>query len=84
VSAGEWSPVGRRIIMVRSLTKANAAKQGWDEGEWQWGDGVQLVLDDGSILIPSADWEGNKCGALFGVVKQEPVFVEPVDWSVAS
>jgi len=84
VSAGEWSPVGRRIIMVRSLTKANAAKQGWDEGEWQWSDGVQLVLDDGSILIPSADWEGNKCGALFGLVKQEPVFVEPVDWPVAS
>ncbi|SVE52148.1 uncharacterized protein METZ01_LOCUS505002, partial [marine metagenome] len=52
---------------VRSLTKANAAKQGWDEGEWQWSDGVQLVLDDGSILIPSADWEGNKCGALFGL-----------------
>ena len=84
MSAGEWSPVGRRIIMVRSLTKANAAKQGWDEGEWQWSDGVQLVLDDGSILIPSADWEGNKCGALFGLVKQKPVFVEPVDWPVAS
>ena len=84
MSAGEWSPVGRRIVAVRSLTKANAAKQGWDEGEWQWSDGVQLVLDDGSILIPSADWEGNGCGALFGLVKQEPVFVEPVDWPVAS
>ena len=84
MSAAEWSPVGRRIVAVRSLTKANAAKQGWDEGEWQWSDGVQLVLDDGSILIPSADWEGNKCGALFGLVKQEPVFVEPVDWSGAS
>ena len=80
MSAGEWSPVGRRIVAVRSLTKANAAKQGWDEGAWQWSDGVQLVLDDGSILIPSADWEGNGCGALFGLVKQEPVFVEPVDW----
>ena len=80
MSAAEWSPVGRRIVAVRSLTKANAAKQGWDEGAWQWSDGVQLVLDDGSILIPSADWEGNGCGALFGLVKQEPVFVEPVDW----
>ena len=84
MSAAEWSAVGRRIVAVRSLTKTNAAKQGWDEGEWQWSDGVQIVLDDGSILIPSADWEGNECGALFGLVKQTPIAVTPSDWEVAS
>lgn len=59
-------PIGQKIVAIRNLTEAEAAKQGWD-GEWQWNDGVVVELDDGTVLIPSTDWEGNRCGALFGI-----------------
>ena len=44
MSAAEWSPVGRRIVAVRSLTKANAAKQGWDEVPSRLSIGMDAVL----------------------------------------
>jgi len=66
IQAEVW-PLGQRIVGIRSLTQAEAKKQGWDEGTWQWNDGIAIQLEDGTVLIPSADWEGNQSGALFGI-----------------
>ena len=55
------SLVGRKIVAVRELTKKEMKQEYWfDEGC------VALVLDDGTILYPSRDPEGNGAGALFG------------------
>ena len=61
----EW-PAGRTVVEVRMLTAAEADRHaGWDE--WQARDAVVMILDDGSMLFPSQDHEGNGSGALFGV-----------------
>ena len=66
-------PVGLKIVAFRRLTAKEAEAQGWDEGKWQWNDGVVLELEDGSLLMPSADWEGNKAGAMFATYKNRPL-----------
>lgn len=50
------------------MTPEEAMECGWE----RWVDSesrlpVVLELDDGSLLIPSSDHEGNNPGALFGV-----------------
>ena len=57
-------PEGRTIVATRQMTPVEAADEGWDRGT------IALVLDDGSILYPSRDHEGNGPGALFGRDKQ--------------
>jgi|10_taG_2_1085330.scaffolds.fasta_scaffold369397_1 hypothetical protein len=79
----EW-PVGRTIKAVRRLTKKEAAVHGWDEGDWQYHDGVVVELDDGSTLTPSQDWEGNKSGALFGAIGTTSYSVTPAEWAQVS
>ena len=54
---------GKKIVAVRPLTKAELKAEGW-EGYSQTC--VCLVLDDGTLLYPSADGEGNHPGAMFG------------------
>jgi hypothetical protein len=56
--------IGRRIVEVRPLTEKEFAREGWDLD-------VNcrppaLVLDDGQVLFPARDPEGNGPGALFG------------------
>jgi len=45
---------------MRNMTKAELKREGWD------GKCICLELDDGTILYPSRDEEGNGPGALFG------------------
>jgi hypothetical protein len=52
--------VGRKIEGVRWMSRAEAANVGWSRRA------VVLILDDGSLLYPSSDDEGNDAGALFG------------------
>ena len=52
--------VGRKIVKVRYLTQEEVEDMGWDESA------VVLQLDDGSLLFPSQDDEGNGAGAMFG------------------
>jgi hypothetical protein len=54
------SLVGRRIAAVRAMTKAELTREGWDEPR------LTVKLDDGTLLYPSQDYEGNTPGALFG------------------
>ena len=78
-ATGDW-PVGRTIKAIRGLTKEEAAVHFWNEGEWQYSDGVVIELDDGSRLVPSQDWEGNKCGALMGAIGTEGYQIMPSEW----
>lgn len=52
--------VGRRIVGVRRQTERERTEEGWYEPAL-----LVLELDDGSILYPARDPEGNGPGALF-------------------
>ena len=52
--------IGRKIVGTRQMTPEEIKFEGWDRGT------TLLLLDDGSIIYPSQDDEGNGCGALFG------------------
>jgi hypothetical protein len=56
--------VGKRIVEVRSMTSEELQGEFWDEP--QFGSVSVLVLDDGTLIYPSRDAEGNGPGELFG------------------
>ena len=57
------SLVGRTIMGVRPLREAELEDMGWEDG---WGSiGFAIILDDGQVLIPSSDPEGNGPGHVF-------------------
>lgn len=58
--------VGKTITAVRYLTEQERDDLGWYERS------VVLVLDDGSMLFPSRDDEGNGAGALFTTLEELP------------
>jgi hypothetical protein len=65
---GKWRPLslmGRTIVDTRRMTVAELEREGWDV---EPGDEppLVLVLDNGTMLYPSRDWEGNGPGCLFG------------------
>lgn len=51
--------VGRRIQSVRYLTAEEASHLGWSEST------AVIELDDGTLIFPSQDDEGNAAGTLF-------------------
>ena len=57
---------GCRIIEVRAMSAGELAAEGWDRDETV----PVLVLDNGTILFPSRDEEGNGPGALFGATSR--------------
>jgi hypothetical protein len=59
--------VGRTITAVRPLTSKEAAECGWELVRYEIPYG--LVLDNGDILAPSRDPEGNGPGALFALTE---------------
>ena len=50
---------GRKIVAVRYLTTEEAEHMGW------YSRCVVMQLDDGTLVFPSTDDEGNNAGALF-------------------
>ena len=52
--------IGKTIKSIRNLNQTEMDDEGWD------GNCICLVLDDGTILYPSSDGEGNNHGFLFG------------------
>jgi hypothetical protein len=68
--------VGRKIVEVRTMTKKELEREGW-EGNFPT---IALVLDDGQVLYPSMDTEGNAPGALFGSDKMGKTYVHLADW----
>ena len=70
--AKEWGDkvakelVGRAIVAVRYLTVEEREELGWS---WR---SIVIQLDDGTLLWPSQDDEGNGAGALFTTLKHLP------------
>jgi len=56
--------VGRRIVEVRVMSNEELEAEGWDAQ--QFGSVPVFVLDDGTLIYPSRDAEGNGPGELFG------------------
>jgi len=54
------SIAGRKIVSIRDMNDIEMAREGWDSKA------TVLELDDGTLLYPSCDEEGNGAGALFG------------------
>lgn len=55
--------VGKTIVKVDYITNLDAKGMGWR------GRSIALILNDGSVLFPSADDEGNEAGALFTTIE---------------
>ena len=53
--------VGSSIKSVRYLSTEEAEAHGWPASS------LVLMLDDGTMLYPSSDDEGNNAGSLFGI-----------------
>lgn len=62
-SASGIEIVGRRIVGFRSMNNAELAAEGWPPHESV----PAIILDDGTVLYPSRDDEGNGPGAVFGM-----------------
>lgn len=56
---------GRTITEVREMTEEEIEREGWGRHRGH-GATMALVLDDGSVIYPSMDPEGNGPGCLFG------------------
>ena len=57
--------VGKRIVEVRSMTSEELQGEFWD-ADYHAESVPVLVLDDGTLIYPSRDAEGNGPGELFG------------------
>ena len=59
--------VGRKIVIVRYMSEDERASMGWSNRP------IVLQLDDGNMLYPSSDDEGNDAGAIFTNSEKHPV-----------
>lgn len=59
--------LGRKIVDVRYMTVEESEDMGW------FSQPVVFELDDGNLIYPSADDEGNDGGALFTNNQANPV-----------
>lgn len=58
--------VGKAIVAVRYLTEEEREDLGW------YNRSVVIQLDDGTLIWPSQDDEGNGAGALFTTLDELP------------
>ena len=64
--------IGRKIVDVIALSKDIVEAEGWENSPYSC---IGLLLDDGNIIYPSQDEEGNGPGALFGKNVKEDISV---------
>jgi hypothetical protein len=74
VKYGEEHLKNQTIKAVRYLTKNEASGLGWQSRP------IVLELDNGTLLLPSSDDEGNDGGALIGNTKSGKELTFPVLW----
>lgn len=58
---------GRKIVLVRYMNNEEAESLGWTDRP------IVLQLDDGNIIFPSSDDEGNSGGSIFTTDENTPV-----------
>ena len=59
--------VGRKIVIARYMSEDERASMGWRNRP------IVLQLDDGNMIYPSSDDEGNAAGAMFTNSEKQPV-----------
>ncbi len=59
--------LGKTIVAVRYMSREEADEIGWDTVP------VVMQLDDGNLVYPGRDAEGNDSGVLFTNNEKEPV-----------
>ena len=60
---------GKTIALVRPLTQPECRQFGWDYEAND--DAMAIFFTDGTIVVPSADPEGNGAGFLFVIPSEE-------------
>lgn len=63
----DW-PCGQTIVMVRTMTDTEMKNEGWQRHRSINQNPACFVLDDGSVIYPSCDQEGNGSGVFFGYI----------------
>ena len=75
---GPW-PIGLKIREVRWMTPKEMEAMAWDQ------EGVVIVLEDGGVIFPSSDPEGNSIGALMVAQSGSPIDLlyppDPKEWT---
>ena len=64
--------IGKRIVQARYMTQKEADDFGWNNRV------VVITFDDGSMMYPSMDDEGNDGGSMFGQLPNGDERVYPV------
>ena len=59
--------VGRKIVAARYITAEEVKALGWMSSA------ILLTLDDGTMLFPQSDDEGNNAGAIATTIEDLPV-----------
>ena len=59
--------VGKQIVKIQYMTEKDAGEQGWYKRP------IQIILGDGTCLIPVSDDEGNDAGSLFTNSNKLPI-----------
>jgi hypothetical protein len=59
--------VGKKIVAVRYMTADEQEEHGW------YHSAIVIQLDDGTVIYPSQDDEGNDAGALFTTNDDLPI-----------
>ena len=67
------SVVGAKIVKIRPMTGKEMSSEMWDEDNFG-SNPPAIVLDNGTVIYPSRDDEGNGGGALFGYSKDGTQF----------
>jgi len=64
--------VGQVVKCVRPMTQAELAWEGWDDKDWCTNaeETVAIEFENGTVIYPSRDPEGNDGGTLFGNEKK--------------
>jgi len=62
--------IGRKIVDIITLSEEDIEAEGWENSPYPC---LGILLDDGNIIYPSQDEEGNGPGALFGKIVEDDV-----------
>ena len=61
---------GTKITKIRNMTKQELSNEGWNDYHLADDNIVALELDNGTVIYPSRDYEGNGAVVFFGYDKK--------------
>ena len=70
--------VGSKLTEIRDMTDEELTNEGWDTDRIN-GKPPALVFDNGVVIYPSRDPEGNGGGMLFGRFEATSFYVTPAE-----